>query len=274
MIVLFETMTDMNLYITITLFIIILFVSRINPVAASISVIYQVIFNRKYLFHVILVLSMLFINKMELNIEEKMVFQTDFTPYIYSIEGDFVAIIQKIFLNPLLTLLTSYFYLIVFPCLMIASILIYTYKKEYTLFYALCYAITINYLVAIPFYLFFPVNEVWFFHPHVDLLILDVFPSFEQEYRTLSGLNNCLPSLHTSLSISVTVLAMQSKFKIWRLFVICSMIVIIFSIFYLGIHWFIDMCSGVILGASSAYAGMRLTNFHFAPLINDNTIKS
>jgi membrane-associated phospholipid phosphatase len=255
----FQSMTNVTLYIFITIFIFLWFSLRKNPLAAAGSFVQEVFTNHKFMLHLITVIAILFFNKIELTIEKNMDYHADFTNSIFKIEGNFVAAIQHFFLNDRLTYASSFFYVVVFPAVMIASIGIYTYQKNYKLFYAICYAIMINYMVAIPFYLFFPVNEVWAFHPNVSLLIQDVFPTFELEYRPLSGLDNCFPSLHTSISVSMAVIAVKSRNLFWKLFVPCSSTFIIFSIFYLGIHWLTDMVGGVVLGVAAARLALRIS---------------
>ncbi|MBP1996765.1 phosphatase PAP2 family protein [Paenibacillus eucommiae] len=260
----FQSMTTVTVYIVFVVFFLVLFSLRKNPFYAAGSFVQEIFTSRKFLFHFIGVIGILFINKLELSIEKSMRPRHDFTSSIYKIEGDFSASIQHFFHNDTLTYVATFFYVVVFPALMIASILIYTYQKNYKLFYALCYAIMFNYIVAIPFYLFFPVNEVWSFRPNVSLLINDVFPSFETEYRPLSGLDNCFPSLHTSISVTLAVLAFHSRNKFWQIFVPCSAAFIIFTIFYLGIHWLTDMCAGVLLGVAAARIGMRISEGRFS----------
>jgi membrane-associated phospholipid phosphatase len=141
---------------------------------------------------------------------------------------------------------------------MIASVGIYTHHKNMKLYYAFCIAILMNYFLAVPFYLFVPVNEVWFVHSQVRFLLPDVFPTFEQEYRSLSGLNNCFPSLHTSISVTLALLAAKSGIRRWAIFAWINAVVIIFSIFYLGIHWFTDMAAGVVLALLSVFVGLKV----------------
>jgi membrane-associated phospholipid phosphatase len=255
----FESMTHATVYIIITICIFLLCSIRKNPLAAAGSFVQEIFTNRKFMLHMLAVVAILFFNKIELSIEKNMNYQADFTGSIFKIEGNFVAAIQHFFHNDMLTYATSFFYVIVFPSVMLASIAIYTYQKNYKLFYAICYAIMINYVVAMPFYLFFPVNEVWAFHPNVSLLITDVFPTFESEYRPFSGLNNCFPSLHTSISVSMAVLATKSNSAFWKRFVPLSSAFIIFAIFYLGIHWLTDMAGGVILGVAAARLGLHIS---------------
>ena len=110
--------------------------------------------------------------------------------------------------------------------------------------YTLLYAVMLNYFIAIPFFLFVPVYETWVYHPHVEFLIPHIYPSFEQEYRAMSGLDNCFPSLHTSMLATLALIAVRSKAGCSaksRPYVRGSSA---FSIFYLGIHWFLDAVAG------------------------------
>jgi membrane-associated phospholipid phosphatase len=254
----FQSMTNATVYIIITVFVFLILSTRTNPFAIAGSLVQEIFTSRKYLLHSIALFAILFFNKVELWVEKKIDFKADFTKSIYRIEGNFAASIQHLFHQDILTFVSSYFYVVVFPAVMISSVAIYTYQKEHKLFYAICYALMFNYMVAIPFYLFFPVNEVWSFHPNVKLLILDVFPTFEQDYRPMSGLDNCFPSLHTSISVSMAVIAVNSRNTFWKIFVPCSSAFIIFTIFYLGIHWLSDMCAGVVLGVTAARLALRM----------------
>ncbi|MMZ61443.1 undecaprenyl pyrophosphate phosphatase [compost metagenome] len=116
----------------------------------------------------------------------------------------------------------------------------------------------INYLIAIPFYLLFPVNEVWSFAPSgASLYMLEAFPEFNTIYRPLSGINNCFPSLHTSISVTVAILAVRSGNRRWATIAVSSAAIIVFSIFYLGIHWLTDMLGGLILASIASSLGLK-----------------
>ncbi|MDU0203472.1 MULTISPECIES: phosphatase PAP2 family protein [Paenibacillus] len=255
----FQSMTHATVYIVITVIVFLIAATRKNPFVIAGSFVQEIFSSRKYLIHFAALITILFFNKIEMWVEKRIDYKADFTKSIYSIEGNFVSAIQHFFHNDILTVISSYFYVVIFPSVMIASIALYTFQKNYKLFYAICYALMFNYMIAIPFYLFFPVNEVWSFHPNVKLLILDVFPTFEQDYRPLSGLDNCFPSLHTSISVSMAVIAVKSRNTFWKIFVPISSAFIIFTIFYLGIHWLSDMCAGVVLGVVAARLGLRIS---------------
>ncbi|ANE47193.1 phosphoesterase PA-phosphatase [Paenibacillus swuensis] len=254
----FQSMSHISLFTTLVVLVFVWVATRMVPHISVIQFIKQLMTSRKFLLHFGALLLILYLNKLEMKVESTLGVPYDYANLFHSIEGDLVYWIQHTFLNPNLTYLLTFIYVIVFPALMIASLIIYTGTGKHKMFYATCYAIMTNYIVAIPFYLFLPVNEVWYFHPHVDFLIPSIFPSFEQDYRPLSGLNNCFPSLHTSISVTVALLAYQSGNRVWKWITGVSALLVLFSIFYLGIHWFVDMLGGVALAVTAATLGMKL----------------
>jgi len=259
--ILFDNMTTVAVYTTITVVLLLWYGTAANPFRIGGLFLKELATSRVYLFHFLALLTILFFNKVELMIENRMTsYHADFTPFFQSIEGNFVGNLQQFFHNDILTTVLAFIYIVVFQALLIASVGIYTFQdRTRKMYYAVCYAIMINYLVAIPFYLFFPVNEVWHHDPSVKFLMLDVFPTFENEYRALSGLDNCFPSLHTSISVTLAVLAIRSGNKRWAWFCSICAALVIFAIFYLGIHWLIDMLGGLILGLVASTVGILIS---------------
>ncbi|RKN83894.1 inositol phosphorylceramide synthase [Paenibacillus ginsengarvi] len=255
------SMTHATILITITIYVLLFFSLKRHPLypfhAAGMFV-QELFTSRKYRLHLLGCVVILFFNKIEITLENNMKHHNDFTPFIYGLEGNFVAIFQKLFENGVLTSVLTFFYVVIFPCLMIASLAIYTFQKDFKLFYTVCYALMINYMIAIPFYLFFPVTEVHAFNPNVRFLMLDAFPTFENDYRPLSDLDNCFPSLHTSISVTMAMIALRCKNGFWKRFAPISAAVIIFSIFYLGVHWLTDMAGGMLLGLFASRLALRL----------------
>ncbi len=254
----FESMHHVSLFIALTVFVIFLAASG-NPFVTAGRFVHQCFTDRKFAIHFLAVIAILFFNKYELWVEKDLNFHADFTPDIYKLEGNIVAVFQHWFENPLLTNFATFFYVVVFTALIAASLGLYAHPKSRPLFYAFCYAIIINYIIAIPFYLFFPVDEVWSYNPQVRFLIPDVFPSFEHSYRALSGINNCFPSLHTSISATVALLALRSGNRVWSGLALASCGIIIFSIFYLGIHWLTDTMGGLALALFAVKMGTLIS---------------
>jgi membrane-associated phospholipid phosphatase len=258
--ILFNNMNTVALYTVGVVILLLWYGTAANPFRIALLFLRELAVNRRYLAHFAALMLILFCNKYELAIEKTFKNQPDFAAFFQSIEGHFVGNLQHLFENTALTAILAFMYIVVFQSLLVTSIGIYTFQeKNKRMFYAVCYAIMVNYLVAIPFYFFLPVNEVWYHDPSVKFLMLDVFPNFENEYRALSGINNCFPSLHTSISVTLAVLAMRSGNKRWAWFSGISAAMIIFSIFYLGIHWLIDMCGGLLLGLFASTAGLKLS---------------
>ncbi|RKP54267.1 inositol phosphorylceramide synthase [Cohnella endophytica] len=256
--VLFHGMASVSISTVIMIGILLSFGTGRQPFAAVWSFVKSLVVSRKYLFFFIAVLTIILLNKNELQLEDWINVTYDLTPYLSGWEGTWPAWLQSTFHSDILTVVCGIFYLILFQSVTIASIGIYTHHNNMKLYYAVCIALLLNYLVAVPFYLFVPVNEVWFVHPQVKFLMLDVFPTFEQEYRALSGINNCFPSLHTSISVTLALIAGKSGIRRWAVFSWINAGVIVFSIFYLGIHWFTDMVAGVLLACFASYVGLKL----------------
>lgn len=255
-----QSMTHMVLYIIIVVAILLLIITRQQPLLAAWGFIRKAATSWLIPLHFAAMLLILYVNKLELRFETVYPIKLDMTPWIHKLEGNWIALLQSLFQHDVLTYVLVFFYVVVFPALLVTSLIVYVHRNHLRLFYTLCYAIMINYLIAIPFYLFFPVDEVWAYAPSgVHFFMLEAFPTFETEYRGLSGLNNCFPSLHTSISLTLALIARQSGMRAWTWIASLSAGTIIFSIFYLGIHWFTDMLGGAVLALFAVKMSLRLS---------------
>ncbi|MFC5402051.1 phosphatase PAP2 family protein [Cohnella soli] len=267
--VLFDSMATVSICTAIAVAVLIGFGTGKQPLATAWIFVKSLVLSRKYLFFFGAVLAIILLNKNELKLEQWINVKYDLTPILSGWEGDWPAWLQSKLRSDWLTAICSVFYLVMFQAVMIASVGIYTHQKNLKLYYAFCVAMLMNYFIAVPFYLFVPVNEVWYVHPQVHFLIPEVFPRFEQEYRSLSGINNCFPSLHTSISMTLAFIASKSGIRRWATFAWINAIVIVFSIFYLGIHWFTDMVAGIALAACASAIGLKFGSW----AVSDNPRK-
>lgn len=256
--VLFHSMSSVVICSVLTVSVLIAFGTGRQPFLASLAFVKSMVGSPKYFLFFVSVVAIMILNKFELALEKWFHVSYDLTPVIAGWEGAWQVWLQRNMESSLLTALCAFFYLVVFQSVMIASVGIYTHHKNMKLYYGFCIAILLNYVLAVPFYFFVPVNEVWFVHPQVKFLMLEAFPSFEQEYRNLSGLNNCFPSLHTSISLTMALVASRSGIRRWAIFTWTQALVIIFSIFYLGIHWFTDMIAGAALALFAVTVGLKV----------------
>lgn len=252
----------MNFVVLYTVAIVVVLIwigARRNPLMALVEIGRELLRSYKFILIVIGMFSVLALNKYELQIENKMHLSSNYTAFVFGIEGHFVRDVQQLFYTPWLTPVIVFFYIFMLQSVLAASLGVYLLDKNRVMLYATCYTIMITYAVAIPFYLYFPVNEVWSYLPAgVRFTMLDVFPKFEQEYRPLSGLNNCFPSLHTAISVSMALLAFRSGNRRWMVISTISAVTIVFGIFYLGIHWLTDMLGGTLLAILSTTVAVQL----------------
>jgi membrane-associated phospholipid phosphatase len=181
----------------------------------------------------------------------------DLTAWVHRIEGDRAAAIQSM-ASPALTYLLVFFYIVMFPVMVAAPMLLAASLENAAAFRAMARGLLINYAVCLPFYLLFPVKEMWAGNPErVRLLVDQVSPAIMEAYRATSALDNCFPSFHTSLSVTFALLALRLKRARFAAAMAVSAAAIVFSTLYLGIHWLTDAAAGAVLGAVAAWAGGR-----------------
>lgn len=116
----------------------------------------------------------------------------------------------------------------------------------------LAYGLLIIYLVALPFYLFLPISNVYTYYNSPSALET-VMPSIEKFFYVTTTTNNCLPSLHTAMSILVAYCFSLTGNKKLKYFGIFVAITVIISVVYLSIHWFIDVFTGIILSLGAIF---------------------
>ncbi len=178
----------------------------------------------------------------------------DYTLDVYRIEGGLVAGLQQALAWLPLTWFLGFVYVVVFPCLVFVLIFVFDHLHHRRGLAMVLIGYAANYLLVLPFYLWLPVREVFHFYQHdlgssgVRILLNDIHPVVMEAYRAMSGLDNCFPSFHTSLAVTMGLVAWHSRR--WGFAALVSFFAAanVFSTLYLGIHWLTDVVAGLAVG--------------------------
>jgi len=187
--------------------------------------------------------------------------QKDYTPFVAHFGSHWIEQIQR-HRSLALTYVMTYTYVWVFPALMFAVffVLVYDNKEEAAQFLVAGYFS--NLLFVLPFYLFFPVNEVWVTDSHVRLLTDRISPLIMEHFRSISALDNCFPSFHTSLALLIAIAAWRSGRTRMAILATLGGMMVVSSTLYLGIHWPLDILAGVVAAIFCASL-----SFNYAPAL-------
>ncbi len=151
---------------------------------------------------------------------------------------------------------TSYFF--AFAVFALAMAWVFWKRQDGVEYRVLSLAVAIDYLLSLPFFLFFPVPERWTHAETGAILLSDRWSSALIEFvRPISGLDNCFPSTHTSLTVILVLMAYQAGSRS-RSLALAVGLTIILSTFVLGIHWLPDIAAGIAVGVASVYLARRV----------------
>lgn len=228
-------------------------VSGRNPFATLSSAVRTLAHDRRTLGYLLAIGLVLAVN----SLQTKLAVRTheelgwDFTATVSQYGTGIILALQKLSWLPL-TQLFSYVYVILFPVLGIGSIFVYGAEGDWESLRRLIVGFLTNYVVALPFYTLTPVKEAWAAGMGIQFLIPQVFPAFDAFYRPMSGISNCFPSLHTSLSLTYALVAWRSGNRRLTMVLTAGSLLVMFSTLYLGVHWVLDMMAGIILALFAA----------------------
>ena len=153
----------------------------------------------------------------------------------------------------------SFSYFFIFPCLGLGLAFALARREEIAPFRVFSLAIAIDYVVSLPFFILFPVPERWHFPDSEAMLLSDKWSSTLIEWvRPISGLDNCFPSTHVSLTVIFMLVCYLCSVRL-RHFVSALGLTVILSTFVLGIHWLADILAGVAVGVLSVALARRLS---------------
>ena len=145
-----------------------------------------------------------------------------------------------------------FIYIVLYPFTLWFCLLYFLIADERIAMKTFTYSLLLIYAIALPFYLFFPVTNVYIYYGSTSALNA-VIPGVEQFFYATTTDNNCFPSLHVAISLLVakTVFLTTNKRFIYLAY-FCA-ICVICSVIYLAIHWITDVIGGMLLAFSVFY---------------------
>jgi hypothetical protein len=148
--------------------------------------------------------------------------------------------------NPILLYFFVLIYIVIYPFSVWFSLVYFILDEQKKALKSLAYALVITYIIALPFYLFFPITNVYTYYG-AESALETVLPTVEQFFYSTTTCNNCLPSLHTAMTIFIAYCGSKTGNKKFAYFTYFMMISVIISVFYLSIHWITDVIAGIIV---------------------------
>lgn len=199
--------------------------------------------------YLLLIIGIVALHLVEVNLVDSHVtvwVGTDFASLIQGFENGAVFWFSQQFMNPIFIVFFVLMYIGVYPFTLWFSPVYFLVAGEQRAMKNLAYGLALIYAVALPFYLFVPISNVYTFYGAGSALE-SVIPSIENFFYVTTTSNNCLPSLHVAMTLLVAWSAHITQNKKYMYFTYVCAASVIISVMYLAIHWITDVICGALL---------------------------
>lgn len=179
----------------------------------------------------------------------------DITALIYQLEGSFVAEVQAITPAELVPVFSAV-YIFGFGYLVVTPVVYYLIGPSRRALKELLVAYGLNASLGLVLYtLFIARGPRLYLGDAVDGLLFQLYPPVRNLTGAVSVTTNVFPSLHTSLSVIVLLVAWRTRETQPRWFQIAAVVAsgVVLSTMVLGIHWLVDVLAGVCLAVGCVY---------------------
>ena len=207
-----------------------------------------IIILKKHLPYFLIIFGVVALHLFEVNVIDQPITEWighDFANNIKGLEGDAVYWFSQHW-TPVLVYFFVIMYIAVYPFTLWFSPAYFLITDNKKAMKTLAYGLLLIYIIALPFYLFLPITNVYSYY-NVDSALDSVIPSIENFFYSTTTQNNCLPSLHTAMTILVAYSVSLTGNKKFTYFAYFTMISVIISVIYLSIHWITDVITGGLL---------------------------
>lgn len=181
------------------------------------------------------------------------------TGFFYRVEGEFVAGLQAAIPDVTATYF-SFVYMFGYGLVLVCPLALYLFAASPRPIKTLLAAYTINYSVAVIVYTLVIARGPRLAVGGTEGVIQEAFPYFTLLTGQVNQPTNVFPSLHTSMSVTVLILAVLTRKQFPRWLPIATVLTgsIVLSTMYLGIHWLTDVVAGVVLAVGAVGLSVRL----------------
>ena len=177
-----------------------------------------------------------------------------YTNWLFQIGGNAIRLLQDRLDYQVLTDFSILIYVWIFAFIIYFTPILILALDDRPTFRRYAIAMLLNYLVLLPFYIFFPVTVTGFYADSGMTPLLYIDTHWGRMVTSIDPLNNDFPSAHISLIVTALLVLVSAgvDYRRYYYFVACSAVGITFSVLYLGVHWLADVFAGFVL-AIGAY---------------------
>jgi len=180
------------------------------------------------------------------------------TGVFYAVEGTLPAQVQTL-IPDIAAPYFAFVYMFGYALVVIGPLVVYLFADSLRHLKTVLVAYTINYAVATILYTLVIARGPRIASSSTQGIIQESFPYFTLLTGQVNSPQNVFPSLHTSLTVTVLIVAVLSRreFPRWLSLTTVLTTSIVVSTVYLGIHWLTDIAAGFCLAGGSVWLARR-----------------